>query len=318
LDNQGNFVFIGLSHSLNSEKPEKSTLFTVRPNSDSLDYSTIVAGKVYLDDIHLLVDNTRGRYILSSFFSQEPLGNIDGLFIQLRDAVEGRPSRTVFTALSDSLRLAVGKPRMLRKVFNNYYVQNMRLLTDGGFTIEAQQLVKMPEGYYNRWNNLDFRVYRVGSSVLFYDAWEKEHYWPWSDWRVADFPGLLTSSINFSSEAGLVARFGADGIVKWMNTIRIPQSDIRHNRLGYASLAVDDRLYFIYNENIRSKHFLSGQCIDSRGDLNADTRFKEDHAVDGQKDDYIYFPRLAERTADGEIVMPCQKGRQVCLARLRL
>ena len=82
-------------------------------------------------------------------------------------------------------------------------------------------------------------------------------------------------------------------------------------------MSIDDRLYFIYNENIRSKHFLSGQCIDAMGDLNTDNRFKEDRALEGQREGYTYYPRFGEPVDKGEIIFPCQKGREVCLVSLR-
>ncbi|HVU94745.1 MAG TPA: hypothetical protein VHE34_05950 [Puia sp.] len=74
----------------------------------------------------------------------------------------------------------------------------------------------------------------------------------------------------------------------------------------------------IYNETIRNKQFLSGQCIDAGGMLNPDSRFREDQPLDGQNDLYTYYPRLAEQVGADELIIPCRKGRQVCLAKLRL
>lgn len=320
LDNKGNLLFVGLSHTLDRGKPENAILFNLKPVGDSLDYAYVLSGTVYLDDVHLLIDNTRGRYILSSFYTPDSQGDVEGIFLQIRDAAGTRPARTTFTILSDSLRRAVHDRGKLRKVFNDYYVQSMHLLADGSFTIETQELVQSPEPtYYNRWNHIPYRgIQRVGSNFLFYDAWEKDHYFPWNDWRLVDLPGLHYSTVSFISTAGLVARFDPTGIIKWINRFTIPQRDIKHDRLGYTSIVADGRLYFIYNETIRNKQFLSGQCIDAGGELNTDTRFKEDHALTGQSSDYSYYPRLAEQVGADELIIPCQKGRQVCLVRLRL
>jgi len=320
LDNQGNFLFVGLSHSLFRDKPEKAILFTLKPDNDSLGYGYFLSGKVYLDNIHLLIDNTRSRYILSSFYAPAAQGDVEGIFIQIRDAAGRRPARTVFTILSDSLRHAVRPRGRLSKVFNNYYLQGIHLLADGSFTIESQELIQSPEPtYYNRWSYLEYHgVQREGSSHLMNDAREKDVYFPWDDWRLVDLPGFNYNRHSFGSSAGLVARFDPTGIVQWFNRITIPQQDIHHDRIGYTSIVAGDRLYFIYNETIRNKQFLSGQCIDAGGVLNPDTRFKEDHPLNGQNDDYTYYPRLAEQIGADELVIPCQKGRQVCLVKLRL
>jgi len=319
LDNQGNFLFVGLSHSLSRDNPEKAILFTLKPSSDSLSYGYFLSGTVFLDDVHVLIDNLRGRYILGSFFTSAPQGDVEGLFIQIRDANGRRPARTTFTLFSDSLRRAVHDRGNLRKVFNNYYLHGMRLLADGTFTLETQQLIRSPDpGYYNRWSYMIYHgVQHVGSSFLFNNTWEKDRYAPWNDWRLVDLPGLAYHAANFSSDAGLIAHFDPLGIVQWMDRIRIPQNDIHHDRLGYTSMVSDDRLYFIFNETIRNKQILSGQCIDAEGALNTDARFREDQALGGQNDDYTYYPRLAEQAGD-ELIIPCLKGRQVCLARLRL
>lgn len=320
LDNQGNLLFVGLSHTLDRGKPEKGILFTLKPAGDSLGYGYFLTGNVYLDNVHLLLDNLRGRYILSSFYSPDAQGDVEGIFIQIRDVAGRRPARTTFTILSDSLRHAVHDRGSLRRVFNSYYLQGLHLLSDGSFTIETQELVQSPEPtYYNRWSYLAYHgVQRIGSSILFYDSWEKDHYFPWDDWRMVDLPGFNYRRPGFSSNTGLVARFDPTGILQWTNRMTIPQQDMHHDALGYTSLVAGDRLYFIYNEDIRNKHFLSGQCIDTHGALNTDSRFREDQALEGQIDEYIYYPRLAEQIGADELIMPCQKGRQLCLARLRL
>jgi len=319
LDNKGNFLFMGLSHTLERGKTEKAILFTQPENEDSLTYDYILSGKVYLDDIHLLIDNGRGRYILSSFFTQQPQGNVEGLFTQVRDAGRIKKPKSIFTILSDTLRRQLHETGPLRSVFDNFFLQGMHLLGDGSFTLESQQLVKTPDlGYNNRWNNLYYRSSQIGSNFIFYDSYESDHYWPWIDWRQADLSSRHYATSHFNGGAGLIARFDSNAVIQWISRINIPQHDVRRNRLGYASLVADGRLYFIFNENIRHKQFLSGQCIDARGELNTDTRFREDLALQGQIDGYTYYPRLAQAIGDGEIIIPCQNGRYLCLARLRL
>jgi hypothetical protein len=319
VDNKGNFVFVGLSHTLDRNKPENALLFTLPQGEDSRSYDPILSGEVYLDDVHILIDNVRGRYILSSFYSQEPEGHIEGFFTWIQDAARKDRPKTGTTVLSDSLRREVRDGGSLRAVFDTYFLQGMRLLADGGYAIETQQLQKLPDpGNYTRWNNLAYRDGQVGANFIFYDSYENDRRWPWNDWKQIDFiPRRFTQS-RFVSDAGLIARFDNNGVVQWLNRIKIPQHDSRYNRLGYASLVADGRLYFIYNENIRGKRFLSGQCIDARGELNTDSRFRADGELIYQKEDYTYYPRLAQQVGSGELIIPCQKGRQVSLALLRL
>jgi hypothetical protein len=90
VDNEGNFIFIGMNGKAKPHDEMQAALFVVQPGHSDRLYSTyIIPSSISVDNVHLLVDNRNKRYILSSFYSQRPEADIKGLFCLVRDA-EGK------------------------------------------------------------------------------------------------------------------------------------------------------------------------------------------------------------------------------------
>jgi hypothetical protein len=104
--------------------------------------------------------------------------------------------------------------------------------------------------------------------------------------------------------------------MEWIKTVNTPQLDWVHSTIGYKTVPANSLLYFLYNVRIRQKTYLTAQSIDPEGELNTDSRLKEDVALKDQNNDYIYFPRMARLVDKGELIVPCRRGHTVCLAKL--
>ena len=311
VDNAGNLVFLGLSESQEKGNEQKAVLFTLPRGEDSLTWHYIVPAELYTDDIRLLIDNVRQRYILASFYSTQPQGDIEGLFCLIRDADGRREDIVTKTVLSDNIRRAIREKGNLKTVFSDYYLQDMHLRKDGGFEMEAEHLDISPDRQlYTRWNHLQYFTEQVASNFIFFDPYEYDHYYPWRQWR---YQG---SNYGFSSLKTLVLACDAAGVVEWVNAVNTPQLNRFHYMIGYKSFIANGLIYFLYNVRVRSKTWLTAQSIDATGQVNTDSRLKEDVALKEQNMNYEYFPRLARMVDAGEVILPCRSGNHICLVKI--
>ncbi len=311
LDNAGNFVFLGLSGSLAKGDERKAVLFTLRPHGDSLTFHYFVPAELFVDDIRLLIDNNRNKYILTSFYSKQPEGDIEGLFTVIRDAAAEKADAVTKTVLSEDLRKSMKTGGSIKKAFNTYYLQDMHLRKDGGFEAEVENLEISPDRQlYTRWNYRQYFSEVVASIFIFFDPYEYDHYYPWNQWR---YQG---AAYGYSSRQTLVFSCNAAGVLEWVNALGMPQLNRFHSLTGYKSFIANGVIYFLYNVRIRNKSFLTVQTIDAVGQINTDLRFKEDLELIGQNEKFDHFPRLARVVDAGELILPCRSGNHICLVRI--
>ena len=314
IDNDGNFIFVGMNGKAKPQDEMQAVLFVQPVHSDSLYFTYFAPPSISIDNIRLLVDNRHKRYILSSFYSKRPEADIAGLFCLIRDAEGKSEDKKVLTVLSDSLLRAIKKGRANASL-NDYYIQDLHLRTNGGFTIETLQLRVNPDHeFISRWNYLPLLRERVATEFAFFDPYEVDHYYPWKVWHRID--PLYLSHITFSSRGALIAGFDSAGLVEWVNVINTPQLNSIDVSLGYKTIIANGLLYFLFNDHIRQNTFLTARSIDATGNLDTDSRFKEDLALRDQDNDYLYFPRLAKTVDAGEVILPCRKGGFIYLAKI--
>jgi len=309
IDNEGNFIFIGLEGKAKYHNAQQAVLFILPRYEDSLNYTYVAPASISVDDIHLLIDNRNKRYILSSFYSRHPEGDIEGLFCLVRDANGQTSDKISLTVLSDSMRILVQK-RNTKTIFNDFYLQEMHLRKDGSYTIEAQQIGSSIRTFFSRWNYLPRVSRSVATEYAWYDPYEHDHYFPWRLWHTG------TNAAGYSSESGLIMCLDSTGIAQWVNIFHTPQLDGIPAKLGYKIIIGNGLLYFLYNVHIRRQDYLTAQSINTYGELNTDPQLKEDKALYGQSDDYTYFPRMGKTIDAGEVIVPCRKGRYMCLAKI--
>jgi hypothetical protein len=313
VDNDGNFVFIGLSQSLEKQNATKAVFFKLQPGSNNISYHYIIPTEMYADFIRLTVDNNNKKYILVSFYSNTTDGNITGLHCIIRDAIHDKDISVTNTVFGDSVRQLINKNFIT--AFNNYYLQDIRLREDGGFIIQAQELTSFPYvPVIDRWNYLQYLPEQIAMNFIFYDAYEYDHYYPWKEWRYTDGRGR---NLSFYSNKSLVMAFGPAGLIEWINTINTSQKNIFHATIGYKTIVANNLVYLLFNETIGNKVFLTAQSINGGGEINTDPRLKEDLDLKQQNSSYTHFPRFAKQVSANEIIFPCRNTQGfICLAKV--
>ena len=314
VDNDGNVVFLGLSGSTREKDPHKAVLFSLPPGKDSVALRYPLPDNIFADAIRMLIDNVHKRYILASFYRPRAQGHVEGLFYRIMDMEGRKPDIVIAMPLENLPTNRTGSTDNLQGPFDDYYLQQMHLLGDGGLEIDAEQLTYSPtQPLFDRWNYHSYFPEYIASHYLFYDPYEYDHIYPWKEWEYLGRRFMYHSSrtVAIALEPGQWGR-------KWISVINMPQLDQLHYTLGYKTVAANGLLYFIYNDRIGHATVLTAQSIDAGGVLNTDSRLKEDLALPLSDKDYEYFPRLAKLVDAGEVIMPCLRGEIIYLARIRL
>ena len=314
VDNEGNFVFVGMNGKAKTHDPTQAALFTIPAHEDSIRTTYFVPASISVDNVHLLIDNRHKRYILTSFYSKRPEARIEGLFCLVHDAERRSAEKGSLTVLSAEMLREVKKTG-IRIALDDYYIQDLHLRRNGSFTIEAQELAVAPERELAaRWLYLPAEREYIAREFAFYDPYENDHYYPWTTWRKIGV--YMMNKYSFMSRGALVISFDSTGVEEWTNAISTPQHNMVNATLGYKTITANGLLYFLYNTRLHQRTFLTARSIDAEGTLDTDSRFREDLALRDLDNAYECFPRFAKIVDAGEIIVPCRKGGYFCLAKI--
>jgi hypothetical protein len=309
LDNDATLAFIGGSELSDKNEPS-DILYIEQSGSDKLRSYVIFPPKLYADDIRLTIDNKNKKYLITSFFSNAYQGDIRGFYTNIWDPTTCKSAGENITLFGDSLRKQIDMVKA--NAFDNYFLQDIRLRTDGGFVTEAMELSIFPQRQLiDRWNYLQYLPPLIAGVFYFYDPHEFDHYYPWKAWH------LLGSNFSYSSQNTLIMSFSNSGSLEWVNSLNTTQDDRFHGAIGFTSAIANDLIYYVYNEHIHGKNYLVVQSLNGKGQINSDNRLKEDLELPGVNKDLTHYPRFARPISGSEIIFPCRRGRgYICLAKI--
>jgi hypothetical protein len=309
LDNEGNLLFTGESSgSWKNEKGTNAFLYRLGWGMGTLSIHSLLAPGIYTDQLRLFLDNSGKKCLVGFYYSNSWGGFIKGL--NLFCLSTSTDSILWINQVLNSDTINSAKSKKTAGALNNYYIQHIRFRHDGGFLVEAEELNDFSNSYAERWNRLDLIPERVAEDFAFYNPYEIDRYYPWSEWR--------HTSLRFMISGGntLFISFNPQGSIEWENKININQMEKFHGILGYKSFVSQDIVYLLFNQTIRNKVFLTVQSINASGNINADGHYKEDMGLKDTYNDYNYFPRFAKQLSPNELIVPCRKGGEPCLIKI--
>jgi hypothetical protein len=121
VDNDGDLVFLRAAGTSQSDNINKLSLYFKAKNADNYLFSEIKVGSIYLDDVSLKIDNFNKRYLVSSFFSKQRRGNVDGLFCHIWDKQKGTELITSASVFADDFRNDAKGENGMKGAFNDYF-----------------------------------------------------------------------------------------------------------------------------------------------------------------------------------------------------
>jgi hypothetical protein len=314
LDNDGNFLFTHVSRQAQREYITNAKLCLWQTYADSLKIYPVNLKELSLDELRIKVDNTNGRYILSSFYSKSKRGNIDGLYTTVISKDFQQPDLERTYEFSDELRNAAKGESSTRMAFNDYYLKNYIINKDGGILITAESAYTNNRGgNFNRWDN----PWLWGSPMGFnnFYGWSPFNNWGWGGmngpWGWNNFGGMGGQQVRYYTDNVLVLAIDKQGKIDWTNVLTKSQFDeTTDNLLSYQLMNSGSELLFLYNEWSRRQPMLSAYSIDPSGKLNKEPPLR---SLDKG---YEFMIRLGKQVSAREMIVPAVYRNSLSFTRI--
>ncbi len=306
LDNEGDMACIRASGTSQNDNINRISLIIKKAEDDRLSsISDIPIKGLYLDDIRIKVDNLNKHYVITSYYSKQRRGNIDGIYYFLWDKTSGKELVTSATQFSDEFRADARGEGNVKTAFNDFFLKNIILRKDGGFIVISESAYTSTRGNtLNRWDYLYGSPY--WSSMDYYYWNSPMGYYPW--WRSRSFTNSMT---RYFADNVTVISFSPEGKMEWSNVVRKSQyDDETDNFIGYGIYNSGDKLNFLFNVQEKRDNILTDQSIAPNGQINRNPTFKN---LDRG---YNFMPRHAKQVGARQMIIPCQYRGFTCFAKI--
>lgn len=309
LDNDGDFAFLRAAGSSQNDNISRVGLYIKKAMLDTISQVPVDLMKLYMDDLRLKVDNYNKHYLVTSFFSKNRRGNVDGLFCFLMDKNSNQVLANTTTTFSDQLRNDAKGDNNTKTAFNDFFLSNIIMRKDGGYVIASESVyTSARSGPYNRWD------YMYGWGSPFYSPYSSYYYYsspysfysPW--WRYNSFGGQVT---RYFADNIAVMSFDTTGKMEWANVVRKSQYDDNNdNFLGYGTMRTGSEIHFIFNQLEKRDWLLSDQSISADGQIKRNPTFKN------LDKGYDFMPRFAKQISSYQLVLPVNYRNYISFAKI--
>lgn len=306
LDNEGNLVFTKDSKVGNNESSSRLSLVTLSPVSDTFAYHPIDLQKYYIDEVRVKPDNLNKKYIIQSFFSKRPRGNIEGLFTTTWVTMNNLQTATAFIPLSDSIRDEAKQEGQLRFALDEFFIRQSVVKKDGGYILIAEDFSSQTRdnnfGNFNRWNYLNSPYYYSPSSYYYYNRYYG-YYRPSSS-----FSNMQSTRYYYNNI--LVVSINKYGQHEWSKVLHKEQyDDDDDNYLSYSTMLSPMGIHFLFNTNTKHQ-VVANQSIAANGEITRNATLKS------LEKGYEFMPRLSKQITAKQIIVPCTYNGRICFAKV--
>jgi len=331
LDNDGNLVFVKYNRMKSGEIGAASLM--VKPfQKDELDDHSLNINNLFLDDIKVKIDDKNNQVSFSFFYSEKKKGNLTGLYTYAWDKKNNSFAYEKTTSLTEEmLRREKGKSKS-KSAYNDYFINNIVLDNNGGFTVGAEVLYSTNYGsMYDRWGYWG-SPYFGGPYGSLYGGWYGWGGWsPWSyGWGRFGYwsPYYYYSPFFYRSywwgdygysgsqrfHAGNVVLFAfdKDGNKEWDNVIVKSQSSTNTDAtISYLILNKGSDLHVVLNN--------SGKISDLENiSVNNSGNIYQENPLQAKDKSSEFMPRYAKQINDNEVIMPVLTKKNIQFAKVKL
>jgi hypothetical protein len=303
VDNDGDFVFAKFSRSTN-DNIGKTLMFWKPAMSDSFSVTDLGLDKIFLDELHIKVDNPNKRYFLTSFYYKQKRGNIDGFYFYVWDKATQKTAMENTLVFGDELRKEARGNANSKMAFNDFFIRNIIVKKDGGFIIGS-------ESYYtssrmNNWNRWDYLYGSPYSSGLDYYSYSPFYNsWYWRN-RYNN-----NQAVRYHADNIVIFSFDKTGAVEWNNVIHKEQfNDESDDEVSYQVMNTGGQLHFLFNEEEKRMQLLSDYIITPGGELTRNPTLKN---LDRN---FEFMPKYGKQVSARQIIVPCYYRNFICFAKI--
>ncbi len=305
VDNSGALSFIRATGTIQNDNISDIAIIMKPPQSDTIAQHKVVMNKIYLDQVKLKADNANGHILLTSFYSKQKRGNIDGIYCLLWDKATGQEIAAKAENFTDEMRSAAKNEGNGKYAFNDYFLQDIIMRKDGGFVISSESAYSSTRGSNtNRW---DYPYNTSFLSPTDYYYWNSpySYYYPWG---ILGFSG--TQQTRYFAENIAIMSFDSTAALQWTNVIEKSQyDDNTDNFIGYGILRTSSEFNYLFNKLEKRTQLLNMQSVDGKGQITRSPTLKN------LDQGYTFMPRYAKQVSAREVIIPCQYRNYLCFAK---
>ncbi len=306
VDNDGDLVF-ARGKRANNEIILNASLFYKAAQSDSLTIVNTQPEKIFLDEMHIKVDNVNKRYFLTSFYYTKKRGDIEGFYFYVWDKTTKTQVLQNSVALSEELRReAKGSGSNVKTAFNDYFIRNIVIKRDGGFIINTESYYTISRGNsFNRFNYL----YGMPLSTYDYYSLYSPYYnsWYWRD----RYYNNGRQNVRYNADNITVLSFDKDGKLQWNSVIHKEQyDDESEDRISYQTVNTGGQIHYVFNVDERRALLLNDFTLSPDGQIVRNPTLKN---LDRG---YEFMPKYGKQVSSYQLIVPCYYRQNICFAKV--
>lgn len=327
--NDGSYVFVKYNRQPNGNIVDAALI--VKPvNKDEYTEYALQTNDIFLDDLKLMVDDMNNRYLLSSFFSTQKRGDIDGLYLY---AFDKNTNASVFektTLFSDELKKQAKGRTNTKNAFNDFFINNIIVHNDGGFTISAEALYNTSN--WDRWGYWGGPYWGWGPSIGYWGTWGPAWGWGWGRWGGYWWPYSYYSPFFYRSywwggawgpywgggsqqfNAGNIAiiSFDSEGNRVWDNVIvKSQRENNTDGSISYQVVPSYNNMHYLLNNSGKVSE-LENIIVYNNGKIS------KAHSIQAQNKHIDFMPRYGKQISPSEIIIPYSFKNNIGFAKMSL
>lgn len=304
VDNEGNLVFTKFLRNNNDNITAAQLVFKYA-NSDSLIVANMNLDKIWLDEMHLKMDNYNKRYLLSSLYYKERRGNVDGLYFYIWDKNSFTSYAEKTYAFTDEQRHEAKGDASVKTAFNDYFVRNLIIRKDGGFIIGSESYYTTSR--FNSWNRWD---YLYGNPYM--SPFGSNYYYPYyNNYWLNNSRNNNFQSVRYHADDIAVFSFSDKAELEWNNVIEKGQYDeASDDLLSYQLMNTGGELHFLFNLQERRNNLLNDFSIAPDGQLAHNPTLKN------LDKGYEFMPKYGKQVSSRQLIIPCTYRNYICFAKV--
>jgi hypothetical protein len=307
VDNDGDIALLRESGTNSNDNINKVTLLIKQATEDNISTNEIKLNNINLDDIRLKPDNLNKRFLVASFYSKQRRGNVDGLFCYIWDKVNHKEILSTNVTFSDELRNDAKSDGTIKTAFNDFFLRNIVVKSDGGFALAAESEYTSSRGAnnYNRWDYIGGSNYYGLQNYNYYGPTMGSYYYPWN--RMNSYNNIT----RYFADNIVLLSFDDKGKIEWSNVIHKSQYDDNTDKfISYGLVNTGTEVHILYNVLEKRDLVITDQTISPDGQLTRKPTFKN------LDKGYDFMPRQAKQTGAKQIIIPCTYRNQTCFAKI--
>ncbi len=310
LDNKGNVVFGKGTRIGNSDNISKFMMIVKPAAADSFLTDELSFENITLDGVKLKIDNYNNRYLFSSFFYGSRRTIIEGILNAIYDADANSWVVNNAIPFTEEMRQDARGKNNTRNAFNDYFIQDIAIRSDGAFMVNAESQYQTSRGGYNPYNR--WNLYNPFMTGSYYYPWGVGGYGnPWNSWYSPY--GGMNNMTRFNADDIMVMAFSNEGRMILSNFVHKSQfDDYADNAISFKTFNTGNGLHFLYNEFDRREFLLNYQT------LTPDGKIVRNPSMKNLRPEFTLMNRYAKQVSINEMIIPALYRNYMTFALLKM